>query len=418
MKEKGRPLPGESRYVEKNLKRFEGMIGRETLKNTYRDFYAATQRVRRDHILALWVIYNPIVESYVGNIRRAIDSNQISSCEAAPIISPNPDVIVDNKAEDRILESHDDASFIEEAANNGYDMSGISDVGSFGVMLKHTSTNAAQFTEENITEGGESRNMRGLRELMRKRLGKSEIDDEEEGLPVVLNRIGLKRHSELVWARFAPQLRDRELVHIETPSIPVGEYGRDHALRIFKTENIMLQEALKLGAEARQISMDNGDVLLQTARGSEGIEHSVINGLQEGIMSLAQAVYLLTAEKIPGYEDPKALTMEVINVKLPNELARTAPAGIIGPLSFIGKSIRGLVVPRADGLELNPEIIKIFRSIQGKNREKAVVLRDIGNDLLPSRGSGCPFALTNERLKPTGVELITNVFGEIYSRLR
>jgi hypothetical protein len=148
---------------------------------------------------------------------------------------------------------------------------------------------------------------------------------------------------------------------ISVPSsivMPVGAYGREFAEKLVRATAVAMEQAGHVvDAEAAEIAEKYDDVLgRRTARGGserykdyaknlfrpEGAEHSPITEvtpkaiLQEGILSVMQALALLTADKVPGYDDPDKLLDDIVDQGVIERFTRKLPMGYVGPLTLKG----------------------------------------------------------------------------------
>jgi hypothetical protein len=137
--------------------------------------------------------------------------------------------------------------------------------------------------------------------------------------------------------------------------MPVGAYGQAFADRLLRATIITIEQlASVVDIEASDVAAQYADVLARrTARGQaeENLQISLDDGpdkrdpitaatpkaiLQEGALSVMQAVALLTADKIPGYEDPDVLLRDIIDQGLIEQVTRKLPMGYVGPLALKG----------------------------------------------------------------------------------
>lgn len=148
---------------------------------------------------------------------------------------------------------------------------------------------------------------------------------------------------------------------ISVPSsivMPVGAYGREFAEKLLRATAVAMEQASHVvDAEASEIAEKYDDVLgRRTARGAaerykdysknifrpEGAEHNPTTEytpkaiLQEGILSVMQAVALLTADKVPGYDDPDELLDDLVDQGVIERFTRKLPMGYVGPLTLKG----------------------------------------------------------------------------------
>ncbi len=173
---------------------------------------------------------------------------------------------------------------------------------------------------------------------------------------------------------------------------------------------------------------DHRKVLEKTARGQDEIRSvrpgkdeylAVVRTLQEGIATHTEALALLTAEKIPGYEnDPDKLVQDVFRYDLLNQLAYLMPPAIIGPFSIAGKYIKGLVQKnKKDELILSPKFLEYAKAAKGEVLERARLM-GAREGVMPAVGRGCPVSYKGKNISVSGVNILCEVFQKLYFRKR
>lgn len=142
----------------------------------------------------------------------------------------------------------------------------------------------------------------------------------------------------------------------ELPQMPVGEYGKETAERLAQTVTFLgdfIRTSPIIDASIDKITASEGtNELLRkhTMRTRESFEDDnpahLKNGLSDaligGILSMAQVIAFLTAEKIEGYDTFDALVADILDSDVLEEFARLAPVGYIGPTT-----LGGIYIPHA-----------------------------------------------------------------------
>jgi hypothetical protein len=144
--------------------------------------------------------------------------------------------------------------------------------------------------------------------------------------------------------------------------MPVGGYGLRFGEKLLRTTAYMVNSSqLVLHESARKMAETHPEAIARhMTRGRDGrlADASLISTFQEGARSSMEAIALLTAEEVPGFEDPDLLYEALITQGVVEEFTRAVPMGLLGPLVFAGKYFPGLVVRLGDGrLILNPSIM-------------------------------------------------------------
>ncbi len=213
---------------------------------------------------------------------------------------------------------------------------------------------------------------------------------------------------------------EKENIFPPVVTIPVGEYGPELAVKIYNVVQILLSKTTILKEKSIEMVKAHEDLFAKTARGSdakvlEDMGLAAYKTMQEGIVTLGQAIATLTLEKVPGYEDdPDRLIEDLLFKQLPNKLAYLAPPAYIGPFSLAGVMIKGLMQKNGQGeLTLNPDILDVFAA--SKNQ---VVLNlsvnEVHKNFMPAGGRGCPVSFKGQEIKQSGVNELSGVFLEIY----
>ena len=177
--------------------------------------------------------------------------------------------------------------------------------------------------------------------------------------------------TEHVYAR-NPFIPPEKYKVIHNMYLPIGAYGQEFATDLLKTAIHMQAFAQEYAYEtAEHMTADNEELLRQyTARGNEAREvsaDSTMETLQEGILTIAQSIALLTCEKVPGYDDPHELVKAIAEAGLVERLARYASMGLVGPLVLGGKYVPGALQKTAEGgLEFSPAFEDLLKTARAK----------------------------------------------------
>jgi hypothetical protein len=206
-------------------------------------------------------------------------------------------------------------------------------------------------------------------------------------------------------------------------SIPVGEYGTATALKIYDTVQVLLSKTLVLKEKSAELVNSHKEIFAKSARGAQDLRQmqdmslAALKSMQEGIVTLGQAVAQLSMQRLQGYEnDPDKLIQDLIANELPNQLGYLAPPAYIGPFSLIGDYIENLVVKNEeDKLVINPEILVVFKEVKDAIINGNLV-EPSGDGSLPSAGRGCPVSFKGQGIKTSGINELSQLFLEIYKK--
>lgn len=159
----------------------------------------------------------------------------------------------------------------------------------------------------------------------------------------------------------------------QTPSdfviMPVGGYGKQFTQKLVHsvvyTSNVADRCLSKWSAEQSQ---EHENVMDHMARVRSGNTDSQKNGtlqsMQEGALSIAQTIALLTAERIPGFASGEELLQEIVSQGLVEEFARSVPIALIGPIINEGRYIPGLLEVEGERLQLNPYMLDALKALK------------------------------------------------------
>ena len=144
--------------------------------------------------------------------------------------------------------------------------------------------------------------------------------------------------------------------------MPVGSYGPRFSEKLLRTTAYMVQSAQQvLGESTRDLARVHQDVVARhTTRGHEGrpLDATLISTTQEGARSTMEVIALLTADKVPGFDDPEQLLEAIVAQGIIEEFTRAVPMGMLGPTLFTGKYFPSLLLHTGGGkLSLNPAIM-------------------------------------------------------------
>ena len=393
-------------------------------RNFRKDYKVGSELVRtqeRAHIQSLQSLLTPLIAHYAVFVRGALSERKAEMKFPKPFLSPNLDRlvnIVDSNTENTAanhLKLLENAMPTEELA-----LYHSKDLESLAALVGHINRNAADITEENILQGGSKNELRTLA-VLDKFLGLPS-HAREKSRSAFLAQFSIRRSAYVLWGRAYAKKEERKSPFGHLSVLPVGEYGADFSKRLFRTMQIMLSLCSKVDTEAKQMAEQNPELFHKTARGREDHRNGPSHSLQEGILSLFQSVYLLTAEKLDGYENPDKLLQDIIEVDLLEQLAYSTPAATIGPLALMGHYIHGILQKDVSGtLVLNPEVKTRFLE-----RKKDFFLEKIRqwsnsdeyNPSLPASGRGCPVSFESKTLPISGVNQLSRIMLDVFKNVK
>src|SRR3989344_901389 len=425
---KKHPLSAEDRYVGEVQNGFSRDLGipdlemptDERLREEYRAVAEQIRSKERKQLQTLQQLLTPVVKHYVQKAEESLASGELEGMKwRSPTLAPNFETLVDIIDEKDVLREGDklEHAIPEELKRYGKDSLEVIDV------ARHITLNAADLTETNLALGG-SRTERTVDELLKENFGAPPHDTKRRAH--FFQTLGLSRVKEVLWGEAYPDSVVTLGAFHEYEVLPIGQYGEKFSRRLFTAMQMMLTASLPMKDAAEKLAKDNLDVFHRTARGRdmlrENVRYGASHSLQEGILSLFQAIYLLTAEKISGYEDPDTLLRDIVEAQLPNQLAHTTPAGTIGPLSLMGRYIPGLVQKTEAGqLILNPDVKKIFLERKKENlTEKVRSSLHIENyePPLPAAGRGCPVSFESKMFMTSGINQLSQLLLDMYKHTK
>jgi len=159
--------------------------------------------------------------------------------------------------------------------------------------------------------------------------------------------------------------------------LPDSEYGSEFTGALLESAEVMIASAGGLTTLASELAAGNEDVIatyMARARKSEGCTpaEALVVATQEGVISVVQAIALLTKERVPGYDDPVQLVRDIVDKGLVERLTRALPVGVIGTFTLSGLYFPGLLQNGPDGLTLNPETMSVLKEI--RTREAMILM--------------------------------------------
>lgn len=232
--------------------------------------------------------------------------------------------------------------------------------------------------------------------------------------------------------------------------LPVGEYGEDVTQKIFEVMQVMYSKVGSLKEEAKRMVEAHEKMFTQTARGKEvtdskqiedfhekiskhkndvGYVESIkerikkaeenylagILALEEGIATLAQALALLTAEKVEGFSTGEDLIRAVIEQGIPNKVGYLFSPAVIGPLTLSGKTISHMLsVVDGGRLILNEKLLEFCSKQKEVFQEER--LRPDTIQQFPAAGRGCPVAFKGKGIEMSGIEMLAETFLKIFEQ--
>lgn len=158
----------------------------------------------------------------------------------------------------------------------------------------------------------------------------------------------------------------RGLIPVGYLFMPVGEYGEEFAERLLRTTTYVVNATGRtVQPLARTLAETHEEAITKyTARGADErpLDVALTMMTQEGARSIMEAVALLTANKVEGYDDPERLFGEIIEQGILEQFTRSMPMGLLGPLAFSGKYFPEILRNKGDGrLELNRDVLDTLK---------------------------------------------------------
>jgi hypothetical protein len=215
---------------------------------------------------------------------------------------------------------------------------------------------------------------------------------------------------------------------VDSFEVPVGAYGEAFTKRLAETTRVMLKlSEIVAGGKAHNVNRQFSDLIFnETARSYKDridvYKDPPLATLQEGIISITDAISLLVAEKQDGFDDPDAYLEALILKNLPSHLSQHFPLGIMAPTLRRGEYIKDLVEVDDDG---SPQVAEAFvrgiAEIKSTYRDRARRYwtgpkpKSQRNDSFT--GHGCPVGKKGHEYDDTGIGSLSKAFYYIYKSL-
>lgn len=203
--------------------------------------------------------------------------------------------------------------------------------------------------------------------------------------------------------------------------IPVGEYGQDAASKLARATlaiNDFIRDSwiVDSGVRTRLDKSTENLLTLHTARTREyknkRIKEHAIHGqkltLAEGVISVAQTLSFLTAEKVPGYDTHDELVSTILDSNLIEQFTHTIQPGFIAPTTLAGFHTSRPLTSKGGKLTLDKGLVKRL-SAQRKDYQAEMIKewQDYRNSTDKKKiaptvlGLVCPAANSNGSLRQT-----------------
>jgi hypothetical protein len=191
------------------------------------------------------------------------------------------------------------------------------------------------------------------------------------------------------------------------PIMPIGEYGPAFARDVLATTHYAIERANLTCADLADDLARGHETVITTymARGrdlepNEPAGDALLLSLEEGVLSVMQTIALLTAEKVPGYDDPKALLHDIVENGLIEQFTRAVPMGLVGPFALAGRHFNQPLQVTERGLQLHPDLLAILKPLRYRQIASMMLLwekfHDGTSDEQPSAlGTICPAAFAH-----------------------
>lgn len=207
-------------------------------------------------------------------------------------------------------------------------------------------------------------------------------------------------------------------------AFPVGAYGEKFAKDLFQATQVLLKLSEELGGMAEEIELEHEKLLSGTTararhRGPDGNfwpgSPGPMLSLQEGIVTFAQTLSQLTAERIEGYDDPYELLEDIIKEELPTKVGLFIPQGEMGPIAVGARKIPGLIQRKDDGKPgLSRDVVKGFVQRRKKIMDK---LHKQGRRGYGTLGHGCPVSRTGGGFEKSGNTMLGEAFLRVFKAI-
>ena len=174
---------------------------------------------------------------------------------------------------------------------------------------------------------------------------------------------------------------------------PIGEYGKEFARSLAHTQAILRSNIFAaMKNKSKKIYADHTELFNRASfLGSNEGPTSPHLQMQEGLMSVNQAVSLLLAERIPGISTYREAMKQLLSKRgdresLMTEFSGKLPIGLIAPSSIAGRYFPKPLVMTNDGLALSPELLETMKLGRKDQQSQIAIQRVMSNGL----GIGCP----------------------------
>jgi len=158
------------------------------------------------------------------------------------------------------------------------------------------------------------------------------------------------------------------------PVMPIGAYGQEFARNVLNTTQYTIERAKIVCSDLAQELGSSHEVVIETsmARGRDIAAgrilgtpgDALVDSLEEGVLSIMQTIALLTAERVPGYDDPNILLHDIIKNGLIEQFTRHVPMGLVGPFALAGCYFKEPLQLTEHGLRLDPELVATLKQFR------------------------------------------------------
>lgn len=163
----------------------------------------------------------------------------------------------------------------------------------------------------------------------------------------------------------------------DTVQLPLIEYGEAASAKLARV-TLALSDIVKanpsIDADVRSLVTPEVAQLLanNTARTTERVMandadaaiHGLKNTLTEGILTVAQTISLLTANKMQGYEDHDELVRAILDSDIIEQFTRLVAPGYIGPTTLSGLYMPNALTERNGKLSLSKEAFTVLHTMR------------------------------------------------------
>lgn len=181
--------------------------------------------------------------------------------------------------------------------------------------------------------------------------------------------------------------------------LPVGAYGAEFTDSLIRSVVLaQSQTRAKMLVSASKATEGHEETLRRyTARGNEQISevdavsgNTTLDTLQEGILTIAQTVAILTNQKVTGYDDPYALAQDIANNGLVERFAAYTALGIVGPMAISGTIVANPLEKTESGLSFSSALETYLKTKRQKYLAALAVEKTSGQVMPTSIGRPCP----------------------------